>query len=284
MANELPLTAVDVRILRTLARVRFATERVLHLAGAGSDEKHRKARLRVLKEAGLIASSGPIAKDNGGRLAAFYKLTDKGARQASLEVGELVTAPKSATLKASGHAHAEGVARTVLALYAMAAAYGGKVGRLLLEAEMETEGTFQRKAALTWSAMTKGGEIIQHTVIPDILAGVMLPDGRTRPLAVEYENGANRNDARHAVSKRELYGEVLERRLIEQALGCEAAPRVLFICPSADLLQKVWERWAKPSADDWSAIYMQAIDAVEANPRAEWYRIGEEPTPLFKTA
>ena len=257
---------------------------MLVLAGVGSDAKHLKVRLWALRRLGLIGSCGIIAKKNGGRLSAFYKLTHKGAVRASLLVCDLVKEPQGEGPNESSYAHAEGVARTVLALHAMAAAYGGKVGRLLLEAEMETEGTFQRKAALTWSAMTKGGEIIQHTVIPDILAGVMLPDGRTRPLAVEYENGANRNDARHAVSKRELYGEVLERRLIEQALGCEAAPRVLFICPSADLLQKVWERWAKPSADDWSAIYMQAIDALEANPRAEWYRIGEEPTPLFKTA
>lgn len=283
-AKDFPLTAVDRRILQTLARVRFATENVLGLAGVASDAKHLKVRLWALRRLGLIKSCGIIAKESGGRLAAFYRLTEKGAARASMLLGELVREPQAEGPTESYHAHAEGVARTVLALHAMAAVYGGKVGRLVLAAEMETEGVFQKKNALTWSAKGKGGEIIQHTVIPDILAGVTLPDGRVRPLAVEYENGANRNDARHAASKRELYGEVLERGLIERALGCEAAPRVLFICPSADLLQKVWERWAKPSADDWSAIYMQAIDALEANPRAEWYRIGEEPTPLFETA
>ena len=278
-AKDFPLTDVDRRILQTLARVRFATERVLVLAGVGSDAKHLKVRLWALRRLGLIGSCGVIAKKNGGRLAAFYKLTHKGAVRASLLVCDLVKEPQGEGPNESSYAHAEGVARTVLALHAMAAAYGGKVGRVMLAAEMETEGTFKRRAALTWSA---GGERLE--VVPDILAGVTLPDGRVRPLAVEYENGANRNDARHAVGKRKLYGEVLERGLIERALGCEAAPRVLVICSTADLLRKVWEGWAMPSADDWSAIYMQAVDALEANPLAEWYRIGEEPTPLFKTA
>jgi len=272
--KDLPLTAVDVRILRTLARVRFATERVLELAGAGADEKNRKRRLRLLMDAGLVASSGPVAKRGGGRLPAFYKLTDKGALRASPEVGAPVSAPQGASPEEGTHAHTEGVARAAVALQAIAAAHGGRVGPLMLATEVEPGARFRPKTAL------RLGE--GKTIIPDLLAGVVLADGRMRPLAVEYENGANVDDARHALKKREIYDEALREGVLERALGCEAAPRLLLICSTPTLLRKVWEGWAKPGGD-WPAVYMQAMDALEAEPGASWYRIGAEPSPLFPT-
>jgi hypothetical protein len=97
---------------------------------------------------------------------------------------------------------------------------------------------------------------------------------------VEYENGANANDPRHALGKREIYDVALRAGVIEGALGCKAAPRLVMVFATEALLQKVWRAWAKPG-EPWPAIYMQAIGALEQNPGAEWYRVGSPPTPLF---
>lgn len=267
-------TGLDSQILATLGTLRFATRDVLARAGVGHDDKHRRERLAALEAAKLISSSGPIAKTGGGRLASFYWLTERGAELASLELGGVVTAPRSKAVNETSHAHREGVARTAVALERLAAAYGGTVARMMFASEA--------KPGQGVRPMTKLA-LGDKSLVPDILVSMTLPDGRTRPLAVEFENGANVNDARHALSKRDGYEVALAAgsSAFKEPLGCDAQPRLVMVFATTELLRKVWGAWARSPGEEWPGVFMQSLDALEADGATLWHRIGAKSSPLF---
>jgi hypothetical protein len=269
-------TPLDARILTALARFRFVTRDTLELAGVGKDKKHRVDRLKALEDARLIVSSLPIAKEGGGRLSKFYWLTPKGAAQASLELGREVTAPLKATISSTSHPHMEGVARLAVLLDRLAAAYGGTVERLAFADEMQAGGGFKSMTLLPLEN--------EKPLVPDMLAVVRLADGKLRPLAVEYENGSNVNDARNALGKRDRYQKAIGLKLIGKALGCEERPaRLLIVCVAPDLRAKVWKGWSKPPASEWPQVFLQDLAELEANPKADWFMVGYPRAPLFKS-
>lgn len=259
--------------MRLLARTRYATQAIF-AAGLGGDDSHRRARLRALVQAGLVLERGPLGMVGGGRAPSLFRLSRRGAERISPALGRMVRHPEGWPRQ---EAHALGMARLVVALDKLAAAYGGVLGVVRLASDVRRlDGGGM--APETRLRLEGGGWLI-----PDALAVVTPRDGRPRPLALEFENGSNQDKAGHVLGKVPMFGQALDESAIGKALGLPDTPaRILLVFATDALLRKAWAGWQTVEGD-WDSVFMQSIDALDANPLTPWVRIGQEASPLFQS-
>ena len=222
------LTPQDIGFLTTLARYRVVTKRVFEEDYGPHSKDHFSERARTLVHFKYVERKASHPIPAGGKAPAFYWLTPKGAKAASIQMGEEVTAPR---LRQTGQwQHREGIARVGVAVRKLALGYGGELNRFVLESDAEEKKGFKRATTLPYGNSGKA-------LAPDALIGITLPDGQLRPLAVEFENGANRDNPQNVLSKRDAYLEVLTSGGIQGFFGTSKAPRVLIVCATETLMR-----------------------------------------------
>lgn len=273
------LTQLDFDVMSALARYRFLTVDVILQAGICSDRAHLGERLRYLLKSGLL-DNAPVSVEPGrGRIAAFWWLSKRGGEIVSDELGKAVKTPLARTVLPMHRKHREGVVQCAIALDALAARLGGHIDGFSFEFEkVGHTGADKFERATTLPV----GEAV---LVPDALAAVTLPDGKARPVVIEFENGSNAADSRNFLKKLEAYGKALsaQERAIQRKMNLEAAPRVLVVCADAALLKSILTHWPdKSMPQKWSPFFLQTLDALKANPLTDWHRIGAPDAPLFK--
>lgn len=250
----------------------MATKRVFQEDCGKVNKDYFSERARTLVHFKYIERLASHPTGNG-KPPDFFWLTPKGAKVASVQMGEEVSAPR---LKhTSQWQHREGVARVGVALRKLALGHGGELSRFVLESDSQAKG-FKRATALPYG---NAGKVLT----PDALIGVTLGDGELRPLAVEFENGANRDSAQNVLGKREAYWLALQAEAIEGFFGVSRGPRVLIVCATEKLLHKTIEGWRGYHGVTGWPIYLQTLDALAADPMAKWFRIDGPARPLFLT-
>ena len=276
--SDFPLTQVDLDALTALGRYRLLTVQSMIRAGVARDATHLGARLRALHKAKILEHTGPVFVSGQGRLPAFWWLSEKGAEILSMEIGQPVKRPRTKAVSARRNQHLEGIGRTAIMFDKLCEQIGAAVASYSFEFEYSGnrgEAAFERATAL---------RLTDALLIPDMLTSATLKDGRARPVALEYENGSGLSDGRNFLAKLPSYAKALsaEVQAIEKRLGLVAPPRVLVVCADDGLLQSIRNNW--PSLNDprdAAPFYLQTIQAWEANPMVNWYRIGSAPSPLF---
>lgn len=262
---------MDIGLLVTLARYRVATKRVFEEEFGKVNKDYFSERVRTLLRLKYIEreASHPIAGQ--GKSPDFFWLTAKGAREASIEIGEAVSAPR---LKRTVQwQHREGIARVGVAVRKLALACKGEMSRFVLESDTQEKG-FKRATTLPYGDGSK-------TLAPDALIGLTLADGHLRPLAVEFENGANRDNPQNVLGKREPYFQVLTGGAIERFFGSDEPPRVLIVCATETLMRKTIEGWRGYNGVTGWPIYLQTLDVFTRDPTGKWFRIDGPACPLF---
>lgn len=264
---------MDIGLLVTLARYRMATKRVFEEDFGKVNKDYFSERARTLLRLKYIEreASHPIAGQ--GKPPDFFWLTPKGAREVSIHMGEAITAPR---LKQSAQwQHREGIARVGVAVRKLAVGHGGELSRFVLESDTQEKG-FKRATTLPYG---NGGKALA----PDALIGLTLSDGNLRPLAVEFENGANRDNPQNVLAKRESYFQALQGEAIEGFFGTDEPPRVLIVCATEPLMRKTIEGWRGYNGVTGWPIYLQTLDAFASDPMTKWFRIDGPACPLFRT-
>jgi hypothetical protein len=274
--REYPESGMDFAILEALARFQYLTRELMRRLGVGKNESHLGLRLNALKAGKLVACSKTPVEQDFGRLPAFWWLTAKGAAVLAEQRQEAVSFPKNGNVSPKDNKHRQGQVRCAMALDAIASHHGGQVAPLRFDFEYR-----ERREGAAYAESVTTLHVEEGALKPDILAGVTLPDGILRPVAVEYETGGENHRHENLTNKLPKYAAGLEAGLIGRALNVQEPPRVLVVCKSEKLLHSILAGWPSRSADDWPEFYLQTIEAIEADPFGNWYRIGEPPCPLF---
>lgn len=288
MPREVPVSPLQLRLLKALHVYRLLTYDMMRRVGVGRDPGALAGAARYLHARGLVGRHEGVLVSRVTSLPLIYWLTPRGAGALFQHDGTDAVGSERTFGDLHEVLHRLGIVDIHIALRAWAEAAGVELLQYVTDFEPGSRGRHK-------ATKIDGPGL---TFVPDALAWLRLPgESEADLLVIELERGGERGDLTRFFSGSQNRGKLTFLRTvsagcyIENALGTPARPlarpRFLVVFKDNALREKALARWNaarfEPNHDDWSWFFIKSLPEVAADPGGGWHQPGDRAQrPLFR--